>query len=101
LVTISQANKRGAFLTEIPSRSNTLQGVIIMGRSRPPSKTFVLLFSLLIVLSGLSAVNPTFQVVGAEPTRSEEKTLYVDDDAPDGGDRSQEKPYQKIQDEVR
>jgi len=77
-----------------------------MSRSRLQSKKFALIFSLLIVLSSLTAVIPTFENVGAETTRGgdstrgEGNTWYVDDDAADGGDGSLEKPYQKIQDAI-
>ena len=71
-----------------------------MSRSELQSKAFALIFSLLIVLSGLSAVNLPSETVGAELTRGEGTIWYVDDDASEGGDGSLEKPYNKIQDAV-
>ena len=71
-----------------------------MSRSRLQSKTFAITLSLLIMLSSLSVVNIPYETVGAESTRGDENTWYVDDDAADGGDGSQEKPYNKIQDAV-
>ena len=71
-----------------------------MSKSKHHSNVLVLIFSILIILSSLTVVNPPLETVDAESTRGEENTWYVDDDAPEGGDGSLEKPYQKIQDAV-
>ena len=63
-------------------------------------KIFAIIFSLLIMLSSITVVNLTLEIVRGETARGEEKTWYVDDDALEGGDGSQGKPYRKIQDAI-
>ena len=71
-----------------------------MSRSKHSTNAFVLACSILIILSNLAVLGPPVRTGGGEWTRGNGDTLYVDDDSPDGGDGSLERPYNRIRDAI-